>query len=318
MHKPILVNNKNIRKYYPIISKYFNLSRSENTSIPKKNNVITSKNFIDLITCPVCNKSSFKEMFVFDGFRHVQCQNCSHVYIKNPLKEKILIEKYKSSEADKVYIQRMETPFIRKYNKLLYSKYLNIFKKNGIRSGKILDIGCGTGEFLKFMKSQKKFDLYATEFIKSSKKLITKIIKKENFYYQIEINDLKFDHYFDLIALWGVIEHVRNPVKFLKVCNKFLKKKSKIFFLIPNLFSRAYELLGVNTPTINPRAHLNFFTHKSFELMCKKAGFSVIGKYQELPIIDLMYPFIVDKKKEINEILKKDISYYRAYLIQKK
>jgi 2-polyprenyl-3-methyl-5-hydroxy-6-metoxy-1,4-benzoquinol methylase len=318
MYKPILVNNKNIRKDYPIISKYFNLSRSENTSIPKKNNVITSKNFIDLITCTVCNKSSIKEMFVVDGFRHVQCQNCSHVYVKNPLKEKILIEKYKSSEVDKAYLQRMETPFIRKYNKLLYSKYLNIFKKNGIRSGKILEIGCGTGEFLKFMKSQKKFDLYATEFIKSSKKIITKIIKKENFYYQIEIYDLKFDNYFDLIALWGVIEHVRNPVKFLKVCNKFLKKKSKIFFLIPNLFSRAYELLGVNTPTINPRAHLNFFTHKSFELMCKKAGFSVIGKYQELPIIDLMYPFIVDKKKEINEILKKDISYYRSYLIQKK
>jgi hypothetical protein len=52
--------------------------------------------------------------------------------------------------------------------------------------------------------------------------------------------------------------------------------------------------------------------------MCKKAGFSVIGRYQELPIIDLMYPFIGDKKKEINKILKKDISYYRTYLIQKK
>ena len=84
------------------------------------------------------------------------------------------------------------------------------------------------------------------------------------------------------------------------------------------MFSRAYELLGVNTPTINPRAHLNFFTHKSFELMCKNTGFSVIGKYQELPIIDLMYPFIGDEKKEINQILLRDVSYYRAYLIEKK
>ena len=118
MDKPILVNNKNIRRDYPIISKYFNLSRSENQSIPKKNNIIISSNFVDVIICPICNKSPYKEMFIVDGFRHVQCQSCSHVYIKNPLKEKILIEKYKSSEADKAYIQRMETPFIQKYNKL--------------------------------------------------------------------------------------------------------------------------------------------------------------------------------------------------------
>lgn len=320
MKNPIILNNKNLRKNYPIINKYFNLSREENLSLPTTNNLVVSKKYVEFIRCPVCNRNSLKnkELFVIDGFSHVQCLVCTHVYVKNPLKEKILIEKYKSSEADKAYMRRMMTPFIKKYNSLLYSKYLKIFKQHGISKGKVLEIGCGTGEFLKFMKNQKKYDLYATEFIKSSKQLITKIINKENFYYQIKIDDLKFDRYFNLITLWGVIEHVRNPVKFLQTCNRFLSKKGKIFFLIPNLFSRAYELLGVNTPTINPRAHLNFFTHKSFELMCKNSGFSVIGKYQELPIIDLMYPFIGNEKDEINQILKRDVSYYRAYLIQKK
>jgi len=246
------------------------------------------------------------------------CFNCSHVYVQNPLKEKILLEKYKSSEADRAYMQRMQTPFIKKYNTLLYKKYLRIFKQNGLKKGDILEIGCGRGDFLKFLKLQRSYTLYASEFIKSSKKLITKIIGEQNFFYQVEVKDLKFQNSIDLIILWGVIEHVRKPVEFLKLCNKFLKNKGMVFVLAPNLFSRAFEILGVNTPTINPRVHLNFFSRKSFSKMASKSGFLVKGIYQELPIIDLMYPFISNVQNEMSDILKKDKSYYRAYLIQKK
>jgi len=54
MQKPVIVNNINLRKNYPIITKYFNLSRIENNSLPKKNNLVVSKKFVDFIECPVC------------------------------------------------------------------------------------------------------------------------------------------------------------------------------------------------------------------------------------------------------------------------
>ena len=103
----------------------------------------------------------------------------------------------------------------------------------------------------------------------------------------------------------------------MKVLNKKLKVNGKILFLIPNLKSRAFELLGINTPTISPKNHLNFFTHQSFNLLCNKNGFKVKKYFQELPIIDLMYEFIGDKNIELNSILKNDLSYYRVYVIQK-
>ena len=104
--------------------------------------------------------------------------------------------------------------------------------------------------------------------------------------------------------MWGVFEHLRFPLNELKIFNKLLKKGGKIFFLIPNLQSRAFELLGMATPTITPKNHLNFFTDKSFNYICKKTGFKVLKKYQELPIIDLMYDYINNEKKEIKKILE--------------
>ena len=136
-------------------------------------------------------------------------------------------------------------------------------------------------------------------------------------FYQTKTSDLPYNNYFDVIFLWGVLEHLRDPFHEMKVLNKKLKVNGKILFLIPNLKSRAFELLGINTPTISPKNHLNFFTHQSFNLLCNKTGFKVKKYFQELPIIDLMYEFIGDKNIELNSILKNDSSYYRVYVIQK-
>jgi SAM-dependent methyltransferase len=314
--KPILVKNKNLRKKFPIIQKYFQLSLKETDNFPKKNNIIVSKKIVRKIGCSVCQSKKSEDFFVYQGFVHSKCLICSHIYISNPLNENILIESYKSSKTDEAYIKRMKTKFILNYNNKLYEKYYKISKKYINKNSTLLEVGCGTGQFLKFLV-KKGHNPYASEFIKSSKHLVAKIIDKDRFFFQVKNSDLPFKNYFDFIYLWGVFEHLRFPLNELKIFNKLLKKGGKIFFLIPNLQSRAFELLGMATPTITPKNHLNFFTDKSFNYICKKTGFKVLKKYQELPIIDLMYDYINNEKKEIKKILKEDKSYYRAYFIQK-
>jgi SAM-dependent methyltransferase len=314
--KPVIVDNKNLRKKYPVINKYFSSSLDESNWFPKINNVVKSKKIVSFIDCPVCKSKSKNTIFVLQGFIHSNCNKCSHIYISNPLKEKILLNFYKSTKAYKLYINTRQTRYLKKYNNLLYRKYYNLYKNFLFKNAKILEIGCGTGQFLKFLVN-KGHKPYASEFIGVSKKIIPSIIGKKNFFFQMSTSNLPFKNCIDFIFLWGVLEHLRYPLEEMKIFNKNLKMGGKIFFLIPNLKSRAFELLGMKTPTITPKNHLNFFSHKSFALLCKKSGFRVINSNQELPIIDLMYDFIDNYKNELKKILKNDLSYYRTYLIQK-
>jgi SAM-dependent methyltransferase len=316
LSRPILVNNRNLRKKFPIVQKYFRQSLKEINKFPKKNNIIVSKKLVQKIGCSVCQSKKSEVFFVYQGFIHSRCLICSHVYISNPLHENILIKSYKSSKSDENYIKRAKTKFTINYNNKLYEKYYQISKKYINKNSRLLEVGCGTGQFVKFLVKN-GHNPYASEFVKSSKSLVKKIIGKDNFFFQVNNSNLPFKNYFDFIYLWGVFEHFRFPLNELMIFNKLLKKGGKIFLLIPNLQSRAFELLGMATPTITPRNHLNFFTHKSFNYICKKTGFKILEKYQELPIIDLMYDYIDNEKKEIKKILKEDKSYYRTYFIEK-
>ena len=79
-----------------------------------------------------------------------------------------------------------------------------------------------------------------------------------------------------------------------------------IQFLVPNIESRAYKILGVDTPTINPRAHISFFSRKSMSECCDQTGLEILVESQELPIIDLMYQHLDYSSSLVDDILETD------------
>lgn len=316
---PIILDNQNIRKKNKFIDKYFretniNLCKNAEKIFYKKNNKI-----IDNIRCPSCKKSKKESIYKISRFNYERCKSCKTVYVSNPLKNSVLIKKYKKSLGDKYYLKMMESGYMKKYNELLFKKYLKIIKKDfKLINGKIIDIGCGAGIFLNYVKKNfPEYDLYGSEYISDSYRRIIKIIPKKNFFFQKDI--LNFPKIkFDIIFLWGVLEHVRNPREFLKKCQFILKKRGVIVILIPNFDSAAREILGVNTPTLNPLVHLNFFSVLGMEEISKHLNAKLHGPYLELPIIDLMYPYIKSVNQTRKKILQNNKSYYHVYIIEKK
>jgi hypothetical protein len=96
-----------------------------------------------------------------------------------------------------------------------------------------------------------------------------------------------------------------------------MESDTKLLIYISNIYSRAFKILGANVPTLNPRQHINFYTKKIMEHLCKVSEFELSGEYQELPVIYLMYPYIDYSDKLINEIVEADESYNKVYILSK-
>ncbi len=176
-------------------------------------------------------------------------------------------------------------------------------------------MGCGEGFFLHFCDRRKWFDLYGLDAHGDYDSLSflgeNKVILAQDF------EDYNSFSKYDVVTLWGVLEHLPSPNKVLAKCFEILNEKGKVLILIPNIKSRAFKLLGSKTPTINPREHINFFTSDSMLKLAHQNRFRIIGHFSELPIIDLMWPYVHDVPEFLDEINSKLEGYYNIYILEK-
>lgn len=135
---------------------------------------------------------------------------------------------------------------------------------NKVPDGKILDIGCGTGETLLLLK-QLRWKTYGMDI---DKKAIA--IAKKRGVDHVRVGycqDIAAypDNFFDAIRLYHVIEHLDNPILCLQLIRKKLKKGGQLIIGTPNvesLISRVFRTYWYNLDT--PR-HVVLFSPKTLE-----------------------------------------------------
>ncbi len=315
-HYPIIVNNKNFRKKNKATVKHFEQSEKDALSFKKKDNLVSDPKIVNFIDCPICGSKNTKDIFIKWGFAHSNCKRCQHIFVKNQLNEKILMKLYDKSLADIFQRERRsKNNSLKSYWDKVYTKYAKLYVN---KNTKILDVGCGDGQFIKIVKKKfKNRNVFGSEFSIHTKKSLSKLLGN-NFFYKSDLKQIgKKNLKFNLITFWGVLEHLKDPVDTIKSSKKILEKNGKILVFVPNIKSRAFKILGVSTPTINPREHLQFFTESSMKYLSKNLGLKIEKFYQELPVIDLMHPFIQYNKKLLKEIIDKKECYYSLYVLKK-
>ncbi len=98
-------------------------------------------------------------------------------------------------------------------------------------SGRLLDIGCGTGEFLD-VAEKKGFQVYGLE---PSPKA-HEIARTSHPVIRGELKDVNFkEKHFEVITLWSVLEHVPKPRDFLRRLHSILKEKGLLALRLPDV-----------------------------------------------------------------------------------
>ena len=143
-----------------------------------------------------------------------------------------LIEKQQVSNFEKEFTLIMNNARFKK----VYA-YLKQQKKRG----KLLDIGCGTGDFAALLKTL-GYKAYGLELEKNAVKLANKkgvITKQGSFVTGLPYKDKEFD----VLFAGEVIEHTIDDDLFLKECYRILKPNGLLILTTPNLVSLGNRLL---------------------------------------------------------------------------
>lgn len=178
----------------------------------------------------------------------------------------------------------------------IFSKYLT--------SGKLLDVGCGTGEFLSYMKDKG----YNVVGIEPSKIAYEKAKIKKIEVYNYGLNEfLLKSEIFDIINMTNVLEHIPNPLETIKMCKNLLKKGGIIRIKVPNDFNELQEKVVKNLNKdkwwIAIPDHVNYFDFKSITKLLKYEGFKIIDKTVDFPMeIFLLMGEDYESNKELGKI----------------
>lgn len=103
------------------------------------------------------------------------------------------------------------------------------FVKKFCDSGRLLDVGCALGFFVKVAEDE-GFDAYGIDFSEYAVGEARKMVGDKVVCGDVE-KGLPFKtNFFDVVTAWDLLEHLKSPDLFLKRCSRVLKDDGLAFF----------------------------------------------------------------------------------------
>ena len=222
--------------------------------------------------CPLCRKSDKLYQFQWGSYRIIHCGICELDYCPEMIEKEI---GGNSSPVNMQGVDMMSDAFHRtnKIAKIFSMKRKKIYEgllNNNI--SKILEVGCGPGVFYKpwtdlnIQWTGIDINPYWKEFGEKNKVPISnKSLDK--------INDQ-----FDVVTAHQVIEHVEDPLMFMKSIQRLLKPGGIIHLELPNQNSLTARLRKISSSFSNdygfiqPPMHLRAYCDKTIKYLFNSLG----------------------------------------------
>ena len=263
--------------------------------------------------CIYCGSSKFKPVCLReDKTLVVHCQEC-HLESVNPLPtieamqenyQKEMIGNDADSGLHSNYILERQKR-IKSFSKL-YNSRLSLIESLYPGKGDLLDIGCGAGFFLNSAR-ERGWNCHGLEILPEYIKYAKENFALENIRLESLDEPLTYDeNTFDVITLWDLIEHLRNPLKSLKQINRVMKAGGLLVIWTPNVKNAI--VLKENWIGYKTLQHLYFFSGDNLNTMLGKVGFKIVSLKTNKAKKGLLEskgfnPF--DKSKKSNKLIER-------------
>lgn len=245
----------------------------------------------DQIRCYSCKKNSVEKAFDKLGWTILKCNNCSLFRLKFTGSYDQFIKRYYSkgfftgSKDRAGYFSYEGDRKAEGKNMQAYLQGVKRFKS----SGKLLDVGCATGLFMLEAKGN-GFDVYGVDVSDYAVK-----IAKSRFGRKVKNSSIEQVSYksgsFDVITLFDVIEHLKDPIQVLKKLGYYLKDDGIIVINTGDADSLLAKIQGKDWHYFIPPQHFFYFSKNTLTDILEKAGFKVIQVDRKGKWLTLRYLF---------------------------
>jgi len=242
---------------------------------------------VEYVTCNLCGfddtRMLFKKREKFgitdDVFSVVECKRCGLFYVNpRPTQEemgKFYPETYSWKET--LETGSFLTKWVRKLEKgyryhLLNDEVGKVVKFTGKNRGKVLDIGCGTGDRLDVFRN-KGFETFGVETSESAgfakKYLKLNVTQGDLFSAQFP------DHFFDIVTLYNVLEHILDPLRVCEEIRRVLRHDGFLVIQVPNKESFQSRVFRQSWAAFDVPRDLYYFGIETVKRLLGRAGFEV-------------------------------------------
>jgi 2-polyprenyl-3-methyl-5-hydroxy-6-metoxy-1,4-benzoquinol methylase len=169
----------------------------------------------------------------------------------------------------------------------------------------LLDIGCGTGAFLKVAKDN-GWTVYGVEPDQDAR-AIANSITGNTIYNTNQLSKFE-DHTFDVITLWHVLEHLPNLKEQVSLFKRLLKPEGTLVIAVPNYKSYDASYYKNFWAAYDVPRHLWHFSQTAIKRLFQKENMKVV---KTLPMIfDAFYVSLLSEKYK-----NKRMNPFNAFLV---
>lgn len=233
-------------------------------------------------SCPVCGSPGVNKVMTAadhtvsgESFEIWQCANCSLRFTQDVPGADHIGKYYKSEN----YISHTETNkgivnwlYLQVRRFTLSGKRKLIEKITGVKKGKLLDIGAGTGAFVN--------DMSDAGWIAEGLEPDDAAIKRAAAAYGIQLKPSSelfnlAPAVYDAITMWHVLEHVHDLHAYIEQLKKLIKPSGKIFIAVPNYTSFDAGHYGASWAAYDVPRHLYHFSPASMKVLMEAHGLKI-------------------------------------------
>jgi 2-polyprenyl-3-methyl-5-hydroxy-6-metoxy-1,4-benzoquinol methylase len=237
-------------------------------------------------SCNLCGSDSYNKLFDLKDREIARCSDCGLISYHPIPSEKELEDIYNDpAYFDNSYF--LDEEKIKSNHYMHFQNAAELASRELKEDGKILEIGPGTGRFIKMCKDR-NLNIEAVEFSSQAAAEL-----QEKFAVSVKTGDIEKaglpENGYDMIVAFDVIEHCVDPTKWLNIINKALKDNGILVLStisVKNLLDTVGRLMnsfGVSKAVekLYPPYHLYYFTPDTLKRFLEKTNFELMIEVKE-------------------------------------
>jgi SAM-dependent methyltransferase len=234
-------------------------------------------------TCLICGGDRHRVVLHEQGIDILGCRGCGHVFSSfaaDPHFAGFWGEQVPADEHD----------YWDNARRRMHDEFMARFVAG--RSGRLLDMGCGLGFFLKRVAASADWSVHGCEVSPVAAKYCREVQRLPDVACEPLADYHGADASFDIVTMWDVLDHLAAPDPVLRRCHGLLKNDGLLFIRTPNIRiqlprARLNKLLSQNGDApagLQPFDHQHHYSASSLRRLLTRNGFHDIEFIHLLPI----------------------------------